>query len=223
MLAKDRDLVAGRYFGCFYFVFGRLAGSSVRRHVYLRYTASSSTGRTKKKENWSRSDFLFENGCVLHKIQYSGSRTSYFPLNLRLSFLPPVFLQLGVSISLLLYLSVEILPVHTWCTLVSVRYSEMMLIVGILFLYMAQTSISRSTSPVLVCTGRYINIYIYASNTRTIYTWYSWKTFSSSGFATVRGTTGGYINTPDSGRVFLFEYAAVFLRLILWIFSEYSQ
>ena len=32
----------------------------------------------KKRESWSRLDFLLENGCILHSIQYIDSRIYYF-------------------------------------------------------------------------------------------------------------------------------------------------
>ena len=42
-----------------------------------------------KQESWSRLNFFFEKGCVLHSIQYNDSRISYFPapVNLSLPFL----------------------------------------------------------------------------------------------------------------------------------------
>ena len=57
----------------------------------------------KKQENWPRLDLLFENGCILHEIQYNNTRISYFPVKLRLPFFLLIFL-LGVSILVYLWI-----------------------------------------------------------------------------------------------------------------------
>lgn len=40
----------------------------------------------KKPESWSRLDFLLENVCVPHSIQYNDSRASYAAVNIGLPF-----------------------------------------------------------------------------------------------------------------------------------------
>ena len=55
------------------------------------------TYSNKKRESWSRLDFVFENWCVLHNLQYNDVRFSYYPENLSLSLLAPMTMETRCS------------------------------------------------------------------------------------------------------------------------------
>ena len=65
----------------------------------------------KKQESWFRLDFLIDNGCVLHYLQYNESRVSYFPVNLSLCFLFSCQSQCAFLIFLYLSVCVSYFPV----------------------------------------------------------------------------------------------------------------
>ena len=68
-----------------------------KHKVQVTTVALQFTTPNKKQEIWSRLDFLFDNGFVLHYVQYNGSRFFFFfPVYLSLAFFVLLVYVVGV-------------------------------------------------------------------------------------------------------------------------------